>query len=267
MNTKTVNFAPMPPIHHWDAKLYDSHHGFVSNLATDLLELLDPRTGEHILDLGCGTGHLSYKITNTGAEVMGIDTAQTMIKQASQTYPNLSFIVADGANLDWDEKFDAVFSNAVLHWIKQPEKVVTGVWRTLKPGGRFVAEFGGKGNIHTILTALCQALDAAGYSQNKKLNPWYFPSIAEYASLLETAGFELKLATLIPRPTILQDGEKGLRNWLKMFAGSFFQGIPVSQQIQIIADVETRLRSQLFKNGTWTADYKRIRVIATKPKD
>lgn len=266
MNTKTVNYAPMAPVPHWDAKLYDSHHSFVSNLAVDLLELLDPRMGEQILDLGCGTGHLSYKITTTGAEVMGIDQGSTMIKRANETYPGLNFLVADAANLTWTEQFDAVFSNAVLHWIQQPEKVVNGVWRVLKPGGRFVAEFGGKGNINTIVVAIDAALEAAGYPQNKALNPWYFPSISEYGMLLESQGFQLKLATLMERPTPLNDGEKGLKHWLKMFAGNFFLGIPPSQQLNIITDIETRLRPQLFKNGSWIADYKRIRIVATKNK-
>lgn len=266
MNTKTVNYAPMAPVPHWDAKLYDSHHSFVSNLAVDLLELLDPRIGEQILDLGCGTGHLSYRITNTGAEVIGIDPASTMIKRANETYPGLNFLVADAANLIWTEQFDAVFSNAVLHWIQQPEKVVNGVWRVLKPGGRFVAEFGGKGNINTIVAAIYAALDAAGYPQNKALNPWYFPSISEYGMLLESQGFQLNLATLMERPTSLNDGEKGLKHWLKMFAGNFFQGIPPSQQLNMITDIETRLRPKLFKNGSWIADYKRIRIVATKNK-
>jgi trans-aconitate methyltransferase len=267
MNTKTVNYAPMAPVPHWDAKLYDSHHSFVSNLAVDLLELLDPRAGEHILDLGCGTGHLSYKITNTGAEVIGIDKASTQIKRANQNYPNLNFGVADGSNLVWTEQFDAVFSNAVLHWIQQPEKVIAGVWRALKPGGRFVAEFGGKGNVDTIITAIYAALDAAGYPENKTLNPWYFPSISEYGTLLEATGFQLKLATLMERPTPLNEAEKGLRHWLRMFAGNFFQGIPASEQLHIITDIETHLRPKLFKNGTWIADYKRIRIVATKIKD
>jgi trans-aconitate methyltransferase len=266
MNTKTVNYAPMAPVPYWDAQLYDSHHSFVSNLAVDLLELLDPRMGEHILDLGCGTGHLSYKITNTGAEVTGIDNASTMIKRASQTYPGLNFLVIDGSNLAWNQQFDAVFSNAVLHWIKEPEKVIAGVGQALKPGGRFVAEFGGKGNIDTIITAIYQALNAAGYPKNKTLNPWYFPSIGEYGMLLETKGFELQLATLVERPTSLNDGEKGLNNWLRMFAGQFFQGIPASEQLNIITDIETRLRPKLFKNGTWIADYKRIRIVANKIK-
>ena len=266
MNTKTVNYAPMAPVSYWDAQLYDSHHSFVSNLAVDLLELLDPRIGEHILDLGCGTGNLSYKITNTGAEVIGIDKASTMIKKANKTYPGLNFLVIDGANLVWKEQFDAVFSNAVLHWIKQPEKVISGVCQALKPGGRFVAEFVGKGNIDTIITAIDQALDAAGYPKNKTLNPWYFPSISEYGMLLETQGFELKLATLVERPTPLTDGDKGLNNWLRMFAGEFFQGIPASEQIHIMNDIESRLRPKLFKNGTWIADYKRIRIVANKIK-
>ena len=248
----------------WDAQLYDSKHSFVSKLGTDLVELLFPQPGESILDLGCGTGHLTEKIANFGATVVGIDSASTMIEQARTHYPHLRFEVADATNLQFTEQFDAVFSNAVLHWIKESEKVVASICRALKPGGRFVAEFGGKGNVKMIVTAIHNAIQAAGYPVNEAVNPWYFPSIGEYGALLEQKGLQLTFATLFERPTPLDDGEKGMQNWIRMFANNFFQPLPADKQIDILADIENQLRPQLYQDGTWFADYKRIRVMAVK---
>lgn len=264
MENNTANNLPNISFNQWNAELYESKHSFVSNLAIDLLKLLSPQSGEKILDLGCGTGHLTYKITTKGAKVVGIDNAPTMIEQANLCYPDIKFLVGDGVNIDLKETFDAVFSNAALHWIKEPKKVIFSIWRVLKPGGRFVTEFGGKGNIKTIIQGINEALDAAGYSSNKQLNPWYFPSIGEYATLLESEDFLLTFATLLERPTKLEDGENGLRHWLKMFATCFFEGIPEKKQNIIINDIENRLRPHLYKKGRWTADYKRIRIMAFK---
>ncbi|PIG90794.1 class I SAM-dependent methyltransferase [Gloeocapsopsis sp. IPPAS B-1203] len=248
----------------WDAKLYDRNHSFVSELATDLTELLAPQKDYRILDLGCGTGDLTNKIAIQGVEVVGIDFATTMIEQARSKYPHLHFEVLDARNLQYQEEFDAVFSNAALHWITEPEKVILGIQQALKPGGRFVAEFGGKGNVKAITTALYQALKNAGYPIDKKLNPWYFPSIAEYGSLLEKHGLQLVFATLFDRPTRLEDGEKGLQNWLKMFANSFLNTFSPEQQVSIISDMENQLHPVLYQNNAWFADYRRIRIVAVK---
>jgi len=266
MKTNTKDYLPSPSRDRWDAKLYDRHHGYVSNLGKDLLELLDPKPGEHILDLGCGTGHLTYRITESGAEVVGIDRATTMIEAASRAYPQVNFEVGNAENLEWIEQFEAVFSNAVLHWVKPPEPVVEKVWSALKPGGRFVAEFGGRGNVGAIVAGLCEALDEAGYPENKTLNPWYFPGIVEYGTLLENRGFQLRMAQLFDRPTPLDDGRNGLRNWLEMFAGQFFQSIPTAEKRAIINRVETQLSPQLYRHGTWIADYRRLRIVAVKPE-
>ncbi|MDJ0511687.1 MAG: class I SAM-dependent methyltransferase [Crocosphaera sp.] len=264
MQNNTTNNFPNISFNEWDAELYESKHSFVSNLAVDLLELLNPQIGEKILDLGCGTGHLTYKITTRGAKVVGIDNAPTMIEEAHRCYPDIKFLVRDGVNIELKETFDAVFSNAALHWIKEPKKVIHNIWRVLKPGGRFVTEFGGKGNIETIISGIYEALDAAGYSSNKQLNPWYFPTVGEYATLLESEGFLLTFASLLERPTKLENGESGLRNWIKMFATCFFEGIPEKKQNIIIDDIENKLRPNLYKKGKWIADYKRIRIMAFK---
>ena len=169
----------------------------------------------------------------------------------------------DAINLEFTEEFDAVFSNAVLHWIKQPEKVIAGVWKSLKPGGRFVAEFGGKGNINSIQNALKRAICQEDFALEKVLNPNYFPSIAEYGSLLENQGFELTFATLFARPTPLE-GESGMVNWLKMFRNSVLAAFSEDTQAKILANVEEQLRPTLYKNGTWFADYRRLRIVAIK---
>ncbi len=264
MQNNTTNNFPNISSNEWDAELYESKHSFVSNLAVDLLELLNPQIGEKILDLGCGTGHLTYEITTRGAKVIGIDNAPTMIEKAHCYYPDIKFLLGDGVNIELKETFDAVFSNAALHWIKEPKKVIHNIWRILKPGGRLVTEFGGKGNIETIINGIYEALDFAGYSSNKQLNPWYFPTVGEYATLLESEGFLLTFARLLERPTKLKDGEYGLRNWIKMFATGFFEGISQKKQNLIIDDIENRLRPHLYKKGKWIADYKRIRIMAFK---
>lgn len=247
----------------WNANLYDSKHKFVSQLATDLVELLSPKAEERILDVGCGTGHLTHEIASYGSEVLGVDSAETMILQARKNYPNLQFAVIDAANLEFIEEFDAVFSNAVLHWIKQPEKVIAGVWQALKLKGRFIAEFGSKGNINLIQTALNKAIYTENSSLEELVNPNYFPSIAEYGSLLEKQGFELTFATLFDRPTPLDD-EAGIVNWLKMFRSSTLAAFSEDTQARILANVEEQLRPTLYKNGTWFADYRRLRVVAVK---
>lgn len=249
--------------HQWDTKLYDTKHAFVSHLGAELVELLAPQRGECILDLGCGTGYLTDKISTSEAEAVGIDSAPAMIEQARANYLDLKFEVADGRNLQFTEQFDGVFSNAVLHWITEPEKAIAGVWHALKPGGRFVAEFGGKGNVKLIISALNNAIQSAGYPAIN-LNPWYFPSIGEYGTLLEKQGLQLIYAILFDRPTPLEDREQGIRNWIKMFANSFFKDIPVDKQASILAKIENQLRPSLYINSTWYADYRRIRIVAIK---
>lgn len=264
MDSNQVKIFPTTSQNQWDAELYDNQHAFVSNFGANLVELLSPQPGEYILDLGCGTGHLTEKIASLGAEVLGIDSAESMLIQARNHYPHLKFELADATNLQFTEEFDAVFSNAVLHWIKQPQKVIDGIYRSLKSGGRFVAEFGGKGNVQKIVAAIYKVMNAAGYSLEESENPWYFPSIGEYGTLLEKEGFELTFASLFERPTVLDDSKKGMQNWIKMFGNNFLAVLPDDQQNEILAEIEKQLRPDLYQNGTWFADYKRIRVIAKK---
>ena len=194
---------------------------------------------------------------------MGIDQAPTMIEKARQNYPHIRFDVADARNFQVDKPLDAVFSNAVLHWVKEADSAIASIHQSLKPGGRFVAEFGGKGNVKAIATALERALEAINISA-QALNPWYFPSSGEYASLLEQEGFDVIYSSLFARPTPLAGGEAGMANWIQMFASSFLTALSNKQQIQVIRVVNEYLKPTLYQQGIWTADYRRIRIVAIK---
>jgi trans-aconitate methyltransferase len=247
----------------WDAGLYDDKHSFVWKLAAGVLELLDAQSGERILDLGCGTGHLTARIAATGAHVVGIDRSPEMIRQAKEKYPSLRFEVMDAREFQLDGNFDAVFSNATLHWIKEPERVIAGIRKSLRPGGRFVAEFGGKGNTGEFLKALQHAWAKLGLA-NPVPRPWYFPSLAEYAGLLEQHGFEVTHATLFDRPTPLDDGARGLHNWLEMFGSSLVEGLPEATRERLLDEIELELRPKLFRDDHWVMDYRRLRVAAKR---
>jgi trans-aconitate methyltransferase len=243
----------------WDAKLYDAKHSFVWKEVDSLLELLAPRAGERILDLGCGTGHLTARIAAAGAEVIGIDSSADMIAAGREHFPRLQFEVADAREFSFPRPFDAVFSNAALHWIVEAESVIRCVQRTLRPGGRFVVEFGGRGNVANILEALSNA--ASRMELEPFRSPWYFPSIPEYCFILEKNGFEVTLATLFDRPTRL-DGEDGMRSWIQMFGAGVLSGVPAARQDDFLGQVEEELRPILYRNGSWFADYRRLRVVA-----
>jgi trans-aconitate methyltransferase len=247
----------------WNAELYDEKHSFVWKMAAGLLDLLEAKRGERILDLGCGTGHLTEQIAASGAKVVGVDRSPEMISQAREKHPSLQFEVMDAQELSSAEPFDAVFSNATLHWIKEPEKVIAGIARVLKPGGRFVAEFGGKGNVNELMLAIPRAWKKLGLP-GAAPNPWYYPSVAEYSGLLEKHGLEVTYANLFDRPTSLEDGEAGLRNWLTMFGGAFVDKLPSEKRDAVLAGVEQELRPTLLHNGQWVMDYRRLRVVASK---
>lgn len=249
----------------WDAQLYDNRHAFVWRHGASLVELLDPKPGERTLDLGCGTGHLSARIAEAGAEVLGVDGSPEMVEAAARAYPAMRFEVADARTLKYEGQFDAVFSNAVLHWVKEAEAVARGVARALRPGGRFVAEFGGKGNVQKIMSALQSARTAVGIEPAEL--PWYYPSLAEYASLLERVGLEVTFATLFDRPTPLEGGETGLRSWVTMFGGQILAAIPGDRREEFFRRVEDESRGELFRDGVWTADYRRLRIVAVRPRE
>jgi trans-aconitate methyltransferase len=195
--------------------------------------------------------------------MVGVDRSPEMIRQAKEKYPSLWFEVMDALEIALDGNFDAVFSNATLHWINEPERVIAGIKKSLRPGGRFVAEFGGKGNTGELLKAVQRAwtkLQLAGPAPQ----PWYYPSLAEYAGLLEQHGFEVTHATLFDRPTPLDDGERGLRNWLEMFGSDFVEGLPEARRESLLVEIERELRPKLFHDDHWVMDYRRLRVVAKR---
>jgi len=246
----------------WNTALYEKNHAFVWEYGKSILELLAPKPQERILDLGCGTGQLTQEIAAYGANVSGIDSDPAMIQKAKQNYPQLQFTVADATDFEV-EPLNAVFSNAVLHWIPKPDAVIGCVYQALKPNGRFVAEFGGKGNVKAIVNALYSVLETMPKS-SQTINPWYFPSIGEYTTLLEKQGFEVSYAVLFDRPTPLEGGERGLENWIQMFASRFLAEVNSEQQKKLIQVVEQQLKPILYRDGCWSADYRRIRIVATK---
>ena len=247
----------------WNTTLYEGRHNFVWQYGENVLELLSPQPDERILDLGCGTGQLTEKIALAGAEVLGIDRAASMIEKARQNYPHLQFAVADARDFQVEQPFDAVFSNAALHWIPEPDAVIRCIYQALKPGGRFVAEFGGKGNVKAIALALDRVLNTFGYGSYDAIS-WYFPSIGDYATRLEQQGFDVTHALIFDRPTPLENGDAGMANWIRMFASRFLEGLSNAQQTQVIQAIEHDLKPTLYRDGKWWGDYRRIRIVAQK---
>jgi trans-aconitate methyltransferase len=248
----------------WDAGEYDDRYSYVHQYGESVVDLLDPEPGERVLDLGCGTGHLTADLAGRGATVHGIDASAEMIRAARERYPELSFEQADARAFAAGEPFDAVFSNAALHWIPgaDHDAVLAAVREALAPGGRFVAEMGGTGNVEAIVRATTAVLDGRGYDAD---TPWYFPGIDEYAPRLAAAGLEPRRAVLFDRPTELE-GANGLRDWLGMFGDSLLGAVPDEEQNAVVDAVEDRLRGELFDadRGAWIADYRRLRFVAVR---
>lgn len=245
----------------WNAHLYQEQHQFVWQYGQDLLELLNPQAVEVILDLGCGTGQLTQVLAEKGVRAIGIDRSSQMIEQAQSNFPDLEFQVADATAFSLPMVVDAVFSNAVLHWIPQAEAVISCIHRVLKPGGRLVVEFGAKGNVAQILSAIAVGLEKLG---KPRPQPWYFPSLGDYTTRLENQGFWVNYATTFERLTPLTDGDQGLENWLKMFTQEWLGDLSEVEKKQLFQQVETQLKSTLYDQGNWFADYCRLRIVATK---
>lgn len=241
----------------WAAETYDRNARFVSDLGGAVVEWLAPRAGERILDLGCGDGALTEKLVAAGAEVVGVDTSPELLEAARGR--GLDARQMDGETLAFSAEFDAVFSNAALHWMTDPAAVIAGVARALKPGGRFVGEFGGHGNVAAIVTAM-RAVGHAHGGDMALAGPWFFPTPDEYSALLEQGGFTVEAIGLFPRPTPLPTGMAG---WLMTFRKPFFDQFSESERAAVAAEVEALLRPSLRDSkGNWTADYVRLRFAA-----
>jgi trans-aconitate methyltransferase len=244
----------------WDADRYQRQFGFISALGGDVLELLDPAAGETVLDLGCGTGELAAELQRRGARVLALDSDPAMVAAARRRLGSDRVLLADGHDFTLPEPVDAVFSNAALHWMPRPAEVAGRVRAALRPGGRFVAELGGAGNIDAILEALGAAMAEAGLPE--PACPWYFPTLAEYASLLEGAGFRVARMEHFPRPTPLDGGPDGLAHWLAMFGGSLTAAIPAPVAERVLARTGELAAPRLWHDDRFVADYWRLRFVA-----
>jgi len=212
----------------WNAEQYDAKHAFVYEKAKGLVDLPAPNAGERILDLGCGTGVLTAEIAGRGADVLGVDRSEEMISQARRKLPALKFEVSDARQL------------------------------------RFNAEFGGKGNIQRLVEGFYRAFSALGMREPDGVSPWFYPSVAEYAGLLEKHGVEVREAWLFERPTILEEGERGLENWIRVFRQTLIERMGEENGQQWIQEVERQCRAELFHDGSWELDYRRLRIAAWK---
>lgn len=245
----------------WSARDYEAHAGFVAELAQPVVELLAPRPGERILDLGCGDGVIAAELMRQGCTVVGIDAAPDMVHRARER--GVDARMMDGQALAFAGEFDAVFSNAALHWMRRdPDAVIAGAARALRQGGRFVGELGGQGNVAAVTVALIAVLNRRGLDGAAAI-PWYFPGPEEYRARLERAGFAVRRIELLPRPTPLPTG---MDPWLDLFAAPFLKRLPAAERAAAKAEVTALLAPALRdREGRWTADYVRLRFAAMLP--
>ncbi len=249
-----------PSLQRWHPESYGAKARFVSDLGAQVLALLDPQPGERLLDLGCGDGALTEQLVERGARVIGVDASAAMVEGARAR--GLEARIIDGQALPFEAAFEAVFSNAALHWMLQPERVIAGVHRALVPGGRFVAELGGHGNVAAIHGALERALSARGLAAPRDT---FFPTPEHYGDLLEAGGFRVESMALIPRPTPLP-GAMG--DWITTFAHGFLAPVAPQDRPALVAEVVEALRPQLLgADGIWRADYVRLRFRAIRREE
>jgi len=247
----------------WDAEKYTDRFSFVHQYGSVLLDLIE---GERlsVLDLGCGNGALTAELAARGHGAEGIDASEELLRLARANYPELRFRRADAVSFRTEKRYDVVFSNAVFHWIdrEQQPDMLACVFEALKPGGQFVFEFGGYGNNALIHGALRGEFEKRGLAYK---TPFYFPTIGEYASLLERSGFLVRSALLLDRPTRLE-GADGLYDWVRMFVKTPFEGLGCVLVEEIIRSAVSGLKGVLYQGGRWYADYVRLRCKAVKPE-
>ncbi|MRJ48444.1 class I SAM-dependent methyltransferase [Fundicoccus ignavus] len=247
----------------WDAEKYTEDFSFVHQYGESVTELIESDVNSTLLDLGCGNGTLSKSLLDKGFRVQGIDASKELLELASVKYPEIPFIQADATDFSLAKPVDVVFSNAVFHWIDADKQasMLRCVHRALKENGEFVFEFGGHGNNQLIHESLARTFEEYGYSYDM---PFYFPTIAEYATLLEKAQFKVNYAILFNRPTELE-GEDGLRDWIQLFVKTPFSVVDNEDHKAVILDTTVkRLQKTLYKDGKWYADYVRLRMKASR---
>nr|WP_294171087.1 class I SAM-dependent methyltransferase [uncultured Sphingomonas sp.] len=246
----------------WDAAEYARVGGFVSRLGGAALDLLDPRQGERILDVGCGEGALTQQIVDRGATVVGIDSSPSMVEAACAR--GLDARLMDAAAMSFAAEFDAGFSNAALHWMLDRQAAAAAVFRALKPGARFAGEMGGQGNLAKLRAAIRAELSERGYPV-PPADPQWYPSPAEFAAVYRAAGFADVRAELIERPTLL---EHGVAAWVLTFRAGWLDAakVPETERPALAQAIEKRLEATLRDpGGRWFADYIRLRFSMRKP--
>lgn len=250
----------------WNPTLYRRDTSFVIDGGRALLDELAPSPGERVLDLGSGTGELTRALADRGARVVGVDASSTMVAAAKAAHPELSFELGRGEALAYELEFDAVFSNATLHWLPRADDTAAGMFRALVPGGRLAAEFGGAGNVAVVCGAVDVALRALRPALAGNWCPWYFPSLGEYARVLERAGFQMVSARTFARPSEMPDTKEqsGVARWLQVFASELLLQLDDGERARFFERVEQEARPLLFRDGSWWIDYVRLRVFARK---
>ncbi len=246
----------------WDEESYENNFSFVHHYGQEVLELLDVPSPARVLDLGCGNGALAQALHERGYEVVGLDDSAEMLVAAKEAFPHLSFVQGNALDLAFEEPFDAVFSNAVLHWIDEEDQpqLIRSVARSIKSGGQFVFECGGYGNARLIHGALAKSFAVRGFNYQV---PQYFQTIGQYASLLEMSGFKVVFARLFDRFTPLR-GDDGVADWIRTFQQKAFEGMSEAECEEIIREVADVTKPELYVDGTWYADYVRLRMKAIK---
>lgn len=248
----------------WDPEAYARAGAFVHGLAGGVLEWLNPQPGEDILDIGCGDGQLTLRLAASGAIVTGVDASAEMIAAARARGVRADHASAESLPYQAGT-FDAVFSNAALHWVRNHDAMMAEVHRVLKPGGRFVAEMGGHGNIAAIRVALIAALEHNGYA-GREANVNYYPTPEAYTRRLQRHGFTVERIALIPRPTPLLAG--GMEDWLRTFRRGVLEGLPQPVRENVLREAVALLALALRdEEGNWVADYVRLRFAATRSPD
>ena len=249
------------PTQEWDVERYQNEHSFVWEFGASLVDILQAQPGERILDLGCGSGELTAQIAQHQQtnDAMGMDSDPSMVERAQAQFPQLHFFQGDIRSFQVPQPVDAIFSNAALHWVppQDVDQSVQSISNALKVGGRLVVEFGAKGNVQSIVEAVQEVLPNA-------ISPWYFPSISEYTTVLESHGIEVLQARIFDRPTPLVDTEDGIKNWLKMFGNSFLVGIDEEELEPLLDQIQDKLKPKLFDGTQWVADYRRIQIVGRK---
>ncbi|MDJ0625758.1 MAG: methyltransferase domain-containing protein [Candidatus Caenarcaniphilales bacterium] len=248
----------------WDAHVYDTSLKYVADYGKELVDLLNPQKGESILDLGCGTGELSREIAKSGAIITGLDNSESMLEKAKSKNGNIKYLNQDITSFQASEEYDAIFSNAVLHWITNQDKVLENLCKALKPNGRLVVELGAKDNVATIIGSIQELIKEEGYPIKEVSDIVFFPSIAEYATLLESKGFWIESISQFKRPTLILDGVQGFINWINVFGIILFENVPKDIKPKLIEKAANSMARKLEKDERYFADYVRLRVVARK---